>query len=95
MYVQGVALSNAVKQDLIEGLALAFERGEVEILADAVLSNELQSYQMERLPSGALRFSAPEGGHDDCVVALALAWSAASEHLSFGRLTDLVRKRHG
>lgn len=95
MFVRGVALSNATKQDLIGGLALAFERGELEILDEPVLLHELQAYGMERLPSGAMRFSAPEGGHDDCVVALALAWSAAAEHLSFGRLADAVRERFG
>ena len=29
---------------------------------------------MERLPSGMLRYSAPEGMHDDTVMSLALAW---------------------
>jgi len=39
----------------------------------------LQAYEAERLPSGMLRYSAPEGYHDDCVMALALAWHGASE----------------
>jgi len=59
-------------------LALAFERGEIRILNDVVLVSELAAYQAERLPSGLLRYSAPAGQHDDCVMALAIAWSAAS-----------------
>jgi hypothetical protein len=67
--------TNASKAWIIDALALAFERKEISIIADATLINELQSYEMERLPSGMLRYSAPSGMHDDCVMALALAWS--------------------
>lgn len=67
--------TNASKMAIIDSLALAFERSELRILNDPVLISELQAYEMERLPSGLLRYSAPEGLHDDCVMALALAWS--------------------
>jgi hypothetical protein len=33
---------------------------------------------MERLPSGLIRYSAPEGMHDDIVISLALALYGAS-----------------
>jgi len=46
-----------------------------------VLIGELQAYQAERLPSGMLRYSAPEGLHDDTVMALALAWQAVKGNL--------------
>lgn len=62
------------KAPLIEGLALAIERGELGLLPDEVLLNELASYTMERLPGGGYRYTAPPGGHDDTVIALALAW---------------------
>ncbi|RPI86883.1 MAG: hypothetical protein EHM40_23390 [Chloroflexi bacterium] len=58
---------------MIEGLALAFERGEIMIQPDEIVIHELVSYQMERLASG-YRYTAPEGLHDDTVIALALAW---------------------
>lgn len=67
--------TNASKTAVIDALALAFERKEIQILNDPVLINELQAYEMERLRSGLLRYSAPEGLHDDCVMSLALAWS--------------------
>lgn len=62
------------KAPLIEGLALAIERRELRLLPDDVLLNELSSYAMTRLPGGGYRYSAPSGGHDDGVIALALAW---------------------
>ena len=62
------------KAPLIEGLALAIERGDLAILPDEVLLNELLSYQLERLPGGGYRYNAPAGLHDDTVIATALAW---------------------
>lgn len=48
---------------------------------DPVTIGELQAYEMETLPSGMIRFGAPEGVHDDCVMALGLAWYAANHGL--------------
>lgn len=67
------------KRTAIEALSLAFERSAIRILRDEVLIGELEAYQTERLPSGLLRYSAPEGMHDDCVMALAMAWQAVSD----------------
>lgn len=73
--VRAFTTTNASKAQIIDNLALAFERGEVQILSDPVLISELQAYEAVRLPSGLMRYSAPEGLHDDCVMSLALAWS--------------------
>jgi hypothetical protein len=70
--------TNASKAVAIDALALAFERGEIRIPDDPVLVGELLAYDAERLPGGLLRYGAPSGGHDDCVMALALAWQGAS-----------------
>ena len=64
----------ASKKMIIEKLALAFERQQIKILADSVAMGELQAYEAERLPGGMFRYNAPEGMHDDTVMALALAW---------------------
>ena len=45
---------------------------------NTTLLNELQAYESERLPSGAVRYSAPGGMHDDHVISLALAWRAVA-----------------
>ena len=71
--------TNASKQIAIDALALAFERGTLRILPDEVLIAELEAYSMERLPSGLLRYGAPDNGHDDTVMALALAYSGANK----------------
>lgn len=63
------------KPPLIESLALAFERREIAILPDVVQMAELQAYErtVSRL-TGRSSYNAPEGYHDDTVLALALAW---------------------
>jgi hypothetical protein len=62
------------KTPLIDALSLAIERKELTLLNNDVQRAELQAYQMERLPSGKYRYGSPDGGHDDTVMALALAW---------------------
>lgn len=78
MPVQGFTTTNATKAEIIQKLALAFEQDSITILNDKILINELQAYEMERLPSGLIRYNAPSGMHDDCVMSLALAWHGAS-----------------
>ena len=74
--VQGFLTTNATKAQVVQALELAFERNEIRILNNDVLVNELMSFTSERLPSGLIRYAAPEGMHDDTVIALCLAWWA-------------------
>jgi phage terminase large subunit-like protein len=79
--------TNESKREAIETLALAFERSEIGIPdapEAAILQHELSAFTAETLPSGLLRYAAPGGGTDDCVMALALAWQAAVSDLHGG-----------
>lgn len=70
--------TNTSKAEAVDAVALAFERGDLKIIPDKVLISELLAFEAERLPSGMLRYGAPAGMHDDCVMSLALAWSAVA-----------------
>lgn len=70
--------TNASKALAVEAFALALEQHTVRIVDDPVLIGELQAFEAKRLPSGLLRYSAPEGAHDDCVIAAILGWYALS-----------------
>lgn len=61
--------TNASKAEIIQALALAFERHDIHLPDNPVLLNELRAFTTERLPSGAIRYAAPEGMHDDCLKA--------------------------
>jgi hypothetical protein len=76
--VIGFNTTNSSKQAMIDRLLLAFEQQAIRILPDETLINELLSFEVEQLPSGLIRYSHPPGGHDDCVIALALAWQGTS-----------------
>jgi hypothetical protein len=78
--IQPFITTNATKTQIIDALALGFERREIEILNDPVTIGELQAYEMERLSSGTFRYSAPAGMHDDTVMSLALAYHAANRN---------------
>ena len=77
--VQSFMTTAITKAPLIDGLALAIERGDIYLVPDRILLNELEAYEGKRLPSGVMRFSAPNGMHDDHVMSLALAVRAASQ----------------
>ena len=83
MPVQGFMTTNTSKTSAIEGLALAFEQGALTILNDPILVGELLAYEMERLPGGLIRYGAPQGMHDDTVMALALAWAGIGQRVEY------------
>ena len=59
------------KQQLMEGLAYALQNREITVL-DGIMRDELDSFEFEYSRAG-VKYTAPEGLHDDCVNALALA----------------------
>jgi hypothetical protein len=68
---------------IIENLAAAFDNNDVFhksicILPDDTLLRQLKAYAAERLPSGQFRYAGPKDTHDDYVMALALAYHAAT-----------------
>lgn len=70
--VTGFKFTSQSKQQLMEGLAAAIQQATVGVL-DGDMRGELESFEYEFRPGGGVRYSAPEGLHDDGVCALALA----------------------
>jgi hypothetical protein len=68
---RGYKFSAPSKQQLMEGLAVAIQRREIRYPDGAIVS-ELEAFEYAYTRTG-VRYSAPEGMHDDCVTALALA----------------------
>jgi hypothetical protein len=71
--VEPVKFTNASKTELINNLALAIEQRLVTFPPIEILIDELQSFEINFSPTGKIKYSAPEGKHDDAVIALALA----------------------
>lgn len=73
---EGYLFTSPSKQKLMEGLALALQNAYISVLSGPV-KEELESFEFEYGRTG-VKYSAPEGLHDDCVCALALAYHAFS-----------------
>ena len=71
--VEGYKFTNATKKDLIENLSIMIENRQITIPPIPELINELKLYGYKTTSSGNVQYGAPEGYHDDCVIALALA----------------------
>lgn len=69
--VEGVLFTSARKQELMVGLASAIQNREITF-PPGVIVDELETFEYEYTRTG-VRYTAPEGFHDDTVIALALA----------------------
>lgn len=86
--VQSYKLSAPAKIALIEKLIIGIEQRDILIPSNLfILREELASYEVEILESGAIRYSSPgegRGVHDDAVISLALAYWNASVSFEVG-----------
>lgn len=77
--VMGFQTTPTSKAPLIENLALALERTEWQFQPDAVWTGELEAYERKvSAITGRSQYNAPEGMHDDTVIARALMVRAAN-----------------
>lgn len=74
-YYEAFKFTSTSKQQLMEGLAVAIQQREVTF-PDGPIVNELEAFEYVYTRTG-VTYSAPEGMHDDCVCALALAVSCS------------------
>lgn len=78
--VIGFDTTSTTKAPLIKSLALSLERQEVAFLPDPVATAELEAYEVKiNVQTGRGSYSAPEGMHDDTVIARALMRKALLE----------------
>lgn len=78
--VEGYIFNQASKQRLMEGLAVGIQQRRLLIADDGNVVNgtgklrhQLEQFEFEYTRTG-IKYSAPDGEHDDDVCALALAW---------------------
>ena len=80
--IEGYNFSSPSKQRLMEGLTLAIQTKQITF-PEGVIVQELHTFGYEYTRTG-VRYTAPEGLHDDCVMALALAVHGQSNSPSQG-----------
>jgi hypothetical protein len=71
VYAEPFVFTAPSKQDLMRSLQIAIQRGEV-VYPESEIAEELRMFEYQ-ISGAHVRYSAPSGLHDDCVMALALA----------------------
>lgn len=87
---EGFKFSQTSKQSLMMGLRSAIQQGRI-VYYDESLKSELESFMYEYTPGGGVRYTAPDGMHDDGVMALALA----VEKMRRGGSNGVIRSTDG
>lgn len=62
------------KQEIMDSLVLGLDNEILKIPNDEAVIGELTAYEGKKTRSGMMSYGAPEGLHDDMVMAIALAW---------------------
>lgn len=75
--VEGFKFSSTSKQQLMEGLCAGIQQRKTSVL-DGVHKDEMEAFEYEYTRTG-VRYTAPQGVHDDTVCAHALAFKKYGE----------------
>lgn len=81
--MEGYKFTSQSKQQLMEGLSAAIHQRKAGF-PDGIIPDELKCFEFEYTRTG-VRYTAPEGFHDDSVCALALAYSGYTISKTQGR----------
>lgn len=77
---EGVVFSNASKSQMVNSFILAYEQGIPRVPRWSDMIKEHDSYEVTTSDSGLMKFSAPEGMHDDIVSSMILGWKGVLEY---------------
>ena len=80
--VLGFKFNQNSKQQIMEGLATAIQQRKITF-PDGFIKDELSNFEYEYTKTG-VKYTAPNGLHDDCVCALALAWDLHKSAVTSG-----------
>lgn len=84
--IEGLKFTSGSKQQLMEGLAMAFQNREITIHpSQTILIEEMEAFEFVYTRTG-VKYSAPDGMHDDGVCALALAVKCKAEKRKRGSI---------
>lgn len=83
LLITGFKFSSTTKQQLMEGLASAIQQRKITF-PEGHITNELEIFEYNYTANG-VKYSAPQGFHDDCVMSLALAWQHFTKNKVMGQ----------
>ena len=87
--IEGFKFTATSKQQLMEGLRLAFHQKSLGLFDDPAVISELEAMEYEYTRTG-IKYQVPTGLDDDCVMALALAVQTYRDHALVPALTFVM-----
>jgi hypothetical protein len=87
LMVEGLKFTSNSKQQLMVGLQNAIHTKSISY-PEGVIVNELEVFEYQFTANG-VKYSAPSGFHDDCVMALALAYQNFTQRMGTGKYAFL------
>jgi hypothetical protein len=87
MQIQGLKFTSNSKQQLMTGLQTAIQQGRIGY-PEGIITQELEVFEYQYSSNG-VKYSAPSGFHDDCVVSLALAYNNLNFKAGSGKYSFL------
>lgn len=64
--------TSSTKNALVQNLSVSLDQAKIKFYPFPELINELEIFSYEVSPTGNVRYNAPDGFHDDCVMSLAM-----------------------
>jgi len=86
-HIMGLKFTQVSKQQLMVGLQTAIQSRKIGF-PDGQIVRELEVFEYQYSATG-VKYSAPSGFHDDCVMALALAYQNMTQNTGSGRYSFL------
>lgn len=94
LLVEDYKLTNKSKKNIIDKLSIFIEQKRISIPNIPEIINELQAFGYTMTDAGNVKYSAPQGLHDDIVISLALAvWGLTEVTDKRNALEEALRKR--
>jgi hypothetical protein len=86
--------TNESKRQLVENLIIMIQNKMITCPDEPTTRHELNIYQAENLPSGNIRYGAPEGYHDDCVVGFMLCAMGLGQSITYPEnIADTIQEQ--
>jgi phage FluMu gp28-like protein len=85
--IQGLKFTSNSKQQLMMGLQTAIHQNKISY-PEGIITQELEVFEYQYSSNG-VKYSAPSGFHDDCVMALALAYNNMNFKTGSGKYSFL------
>ena len=89
MNVRSFKFTGTTKNPLIQNLSVAIDNQAISFYPFPELISELEIFGYEVSKMGAIRYNAPDGYHDDCVISLALINELMAGYQDFSNLLYL------